>query len=999
MTAPRLFFFATLLLAAPAVLALDPSRQISQYGHTAWTLQDGVLPGAPTAMVQTRDGYLWIGTRGGLVRFDGVRFVPLAPPDGAKLQSTRILALEAGRDGSLWIATRSSLERWHNGQLRLYETPPSQIASIAEDREGRIWFTRMSVRDDKGPLCEIKADTVACHGIADGVPIDIGRQLIVDQDGAFWTISDNTLMRWQAGKARTWLPPGIDPTEAADVIQSVERTRDGSVWVGGTVPGRGLGLMHLVDDKLQPYVTPDFDGRKISVAPVVEDRDGGLWVGTQDSGVYRLYRGRVSHYSSAQGLSGDTIQGVFEDREGTVWVMTTRGIDAFRDVRIASVTSREGLSADLANGVLATRDGAVWINTWHWLDVLRDGKVTSLSAHKGFPGEEVLSMHEDKDGAIWMGIDNKLFVYERGRFEPLTRSDGSPAGFVRGIIQDVAGDIWAMAGRTGARDAKLLRIRDRRIVQEVADIPFQHRIIASDPGGGIWFPLTNGDVARYREGRLETVAFQREPGTGIATGLVTFPDGTLVGSTPLGLIGVRDGKPWTMTETNGLPCLEVHALLSDRRGGLWLYASCGVVFIAPEQVQGWWKDQKAVLQFRVFDALDGAQPARGNFHPNASAAPDGRLWFANASITQVIEPDRLGGNTLAPAVHIEQLVADRNAYPVQPGLRLPPLTRDLQIDYTGLSMVIPRKTQFRYRLTGHDVEWQEAGTRRQAFYTDLPPGDYVFHVTASNNDGVWNEQGSSLAFSVTPTFYQTSWFAIVCAVAAGGLLALVYALRVRQLTKREQARFEERLAERTRLARELHDTLLQTIQGSKLVAEHALEAPADGARLRRAMEQLSAWLGQAVKEGRDALRALRGPGAGLDDLAAALKKAAESTQIDGAMQIRCATIGQARELHPIVADEVYRIGYEAIRNAFMHSGAGALDIEVTYDGNFRLRVSDDGKGIAEEVGLKGKEDHFGLRGMRERAMHIGAELTVHRPPGGKGTRVELVVPERAFSRK
>ncbi len=248
-------------------------------------------------------------------------------------------------------------------------------------------------------------------------------------------------------------------------------------------------------------------------------------------------------------------------------------------------------------------------------------------------------------------------------------------------------------------------------------------------------------------------------------------------------------------------------------------------------------------------------------------------------------------------------------------------------------------------------------------------------------------------------FYQTGWFAALVLIAGAALLWLFYMLRVRQLTLREQARFEERLAERTRLARELHDTLLQTIQGSKLVAEHALDAPSDNVRLRRAMEQLSSWLGQAVKEGREALRALRGPAAGMDDLAAALKRAAESTQIDGAMQINCATVGEARELHPIVADEVYRIGYEAIRNACMHSGASKLEIVVEYAGDFTLRVSDDGRGIAEEVTARGKEGHFGLRGMRERAAHIGARLAVQRGAGGKGTQVALVVPERALSRK
>ncbi len=556
----KLPFLAALLLVAPSTYALDPTREVSQYGHSAWTLQDGVLPGAPTAMAQTADGYLWIGTRGGLVRFDGVRFVPLTPPEGEKLRSTRILALEAGRDGSLWIGTRSSLERWHQGHLKQYETPRSQISSIIEDRAGRIWFTRMSVADEEGPLCEIQDEKVICHGVADGVSIPIGRQLMLDPDGAFWTLSDDTLMRWHEGASRTWLPPGITrENKTPDVIHSLERTRDGTVWVGATLPSRGLGLLRLVDDELQPYVTPQLDGRKLSVSPILEDRDGALWIGTQDDGVYRLHEGRVSHYGSAQGLSSDTVQEIFEDREGTVWVMTTRGLDAFRDVRIASVTSREGLSADLANSVLATRDGAVWINTWHWLDVLRDGKITSLSAGKGFPGEEVLSMYEDRDGAIWMGIDNGLFVYEAGRFKPIRRPDGSPAGFMRGITQDIDGDMWTMTGSFGP-GATLMRIRGRRIVEEVPNIPFQHRTIVPDPRGGVWFPLTNGDVARYHAGRLETVEFHREPGTGIVNALLAYPDGSIVGSSPIGLIGVRNGKPQTMAEPNGMPCTEIHAL-------------------------------------------------------------------------------------------------------------------------------------------------------------------------------------------------------------------------------------------------------------------------------------------------------------------------------------------------------------------------------------------------------------------------------------------------------
>ena len=988
-----------LLLAAPAALALDPARAISQYGHTAWTLQDGVLPGAPTAIVQTVDGYLWIATRVGLVRFDGARFTPFTPPPGEELGSSRVLSLGAASDGSLWIGTRAGLEHWQHGHLTRYEDAPGWIMTIIEDRARKIWFTRMSVKDDKGPLCEVEGERAVCHGVADGIPIDIARQLDIDAHGAFWTVSDTTLMRWQAGSARTWLPPGIKQDQKSggpDVLQSIAPAPDGSVWVGAMQPSRGLGLLHLVDDHLLAYVTEQLDGRKLSVSALLLDHDNALWIGTQDEGLYRLHDGRVSHYRATDGLSSDTIQSLFEDREGTLWAVTTRGIDAFRDLRVASITSREGLSADLANGVLAARNGDVLIDAWHSLDILHEGKITSLNAGNGLPGEEVTALYEDRAGTLWIGVDRDLHVYERSRFAPASRPDGSPIGLVQAIAQDVAGDLWAVTSKPDS----LLRIRDRRVVEEVSRsvIPFTFGAIAADPRGGIWLPLKDGDLGRYRDGKLETVAFHREPGTAVISGLVSSSDGAIVGATRLGLIGWRDGKSQTMTAaTNGLPCNEVLTLLSDRRGALWLYASCGIILIAADQMQAWWKDPAAALTFRMFDAVDGAQPARGNFFPKASVGPDGRLWFANASVVQVINPDRLQGNTVPPPVHIEQVLADRTPFPIRSGLRLPPLTRDLQIDYTALSLVVPRRTQFRYQLEGHDRDWQEAGPRRQAFYTDLPPGDYRFKVIASNNDGVWNEAGANLDFSIAPTFYQTRWFITLCVVAAAGVLWLLYLLRVRQLTERERSRVEERIAERTRLARELHDTLLQTIQGSKLVADHALEEPPDNVRLRRAMEQVSNWLGQAAKEGRDALRALRQTAAEHDDLAAALKRAADGALVDSSMEVTCATVGKPREMHPIIGDEVYRVGYEAIRNACVHSGGSKLDIHLAYEGGFILRVSDNGKGLPPETAAKGKEGHFGLQGMRERAARIDATLTILTPRGG-GTRVELAVPERVAFR-
>jgi signal transduction histidine kinase/ligand-binding sensor domain-containing protein len=985
-----------LLLIAPTAFALDPSRAISQYGHSVWTVQEGFLPGAPMDITQTTDGYIWIATRGGLVRFDGVRFVPFTPPPGKKLRSNRILSVGAGRDGSLWIGTRAGLHRYRDGQLTDYPDTPGWILSIIEDSSGKIWFTRSSLSDDKGPLCEVQGDQAICHGPAQGVPISNARQLAKDAQGNLWTVSDNTLMRWKAGVSRTWLPPGISDAHGVkpiDVLQSVVAAPDGSIWVGAMQPTRGLGLLHLRDDKLQPFISPGLDGRKLALSLAYVDRQNALWIGTQNEGIYRYHSGKVDRFRSQDGLSGDTVQGLFEDREGTMWIMTTRGIESFRDLPVVSFTSREGLSADLANAVVVRRDGSVWINAWHSLDVLRDGKITSLSPKNGLPGEEVTGTYEDGDGTFWVGIDRGLNVFENGKFAAVRRPDGSPFGSTRGVAQDSAGDVWVVT----ANPFTLTRIRNRQVVEEIPrEKVNSDRTIVADPDGGLWLGLRNGDLGRYRDGQLETVPFQREPATGAVSGLVLYSKGSVIGSTPLGLIGWRDGKSYTMTvAANGLPCDEVHTLLVDASSALWLYATCGIVAIPAEQVEAWWRDPSARVSFRIFDALDGAQPTYGNFFPKSSVGPDGRLWFANASIVQVIDPGSLGGNTLAPPVHIEQVLANRQAYPVQEGVRLPPNISDLQIDYTGLSFAVPRKTRFRYRLVGHDTEWQDVGTRRQAFYTDLPPRDYVFEVTASNNDGVWNHTGTRLAFSIEPTFTQTRTFTVLCVIGVLAALFLVYLLRVRQIEMRLRLRMEERIVERERIARDLHDTLLQGLLSASLQLSVANNQIPPDAPAKSLVERIMQLLRQVIEEGRNAVRGLRSRDNAPEALERALAQIPQDLAKNENMQFRLRVEGTPRALRATIRDEVYLLAREALANAFRHSGATSVEtiLEYTPD-QFRIIVRDDGCGMDPDVLQSGREGHWGLSGMRERSTRIGASLKVLSARGA-GTEIDLAIPAKA----
>jgi signal transduction histidine kinase len=522
------------------------------------------------------------------------------------------------------------------------------------------------------------------------------------------------------------------------------------------------------------------------------------------------------------------------------------------------------------------------------------------------------------------------------------------------------------------------------------------RKLVADPQSGIWLGLVNGDLARFRSGKTEIFPFAGHPDSRVLA-LTASSDGSILGATAFGVIGWKNGKQQILTVRNGLPCDGIDALISDNQSDLWLHAECGLIEIANDEVQRWWGRPESRLKVRVFDASDGVQTGVGHFNTSARTQ-DGRLWFANGTLLQMIDPAHMAGNTVAPPVHVDLIVADRKSYSPQEGLSLPPLTRDLEIDYTALSFVLPQKVFFRYMLDGRDTRWEEPGTRRQAFYNDLPPGHYRFRVIACNNDGVWNEVGATLEFNILPAFYQTKWFVLFCVAATACLAWMAYRYRVRQVTGRLDMQFRERLSERTRIARELHDTLLQSFQGLVLNFQRARNLLPD--RSAEAIQTLDKALDgaeQAIVEGRDAIHDLRSlaPAAqGLAEEITALGEEliAEDTNKDPA-QFRVVIEGSAQVLHPNVHVEIYRIAREALRNAAIHSQARLIETEIAYsDKLFRLRIRDDGKGLDPNLRDQGERTgHWGLRGMRERAQRLGGELDIWSEPGA-GTEVELRIP-------
>jgi signal transduction histidine kinase/ligand-binding sensor domain-containing protein len=985
--------FLLLLAAASSAKALDPNKLITQYGHTAWRVQDGDLF-APAGITQTTDGYIWIGTSEGLMRFDGVKFTRWTPPEGQSLPGRGFAALLGSRDGSLWIGTTGGLAQLKDGQLFSYASPPGGggVGMIIEDETGAVWFTRYRINDGKGPLCRVKDRELRCFGKEDGVPVTYGLGLAKDDAGNIW-LGSSILCRWAPGSSEVYLGEELKRAGGDGVID-VAAGPSGQVWAALDGTGPGLGVRHYSGGKWAGYTAPGFNGEAVRSHTLYMDRGGSLWVGTTTEGLYHIHDGVADRYGMENGLSGKSVSHMYEDREGNLWVVTESGVDMFRDTPVVSFTTSEGLSAPSVYSILALRDDSVWVGNQVAVDVIRPAGRSAITPLKGLPGQDVGAMFEDGGGRVWLGVDSRLLTYEQGRFVEAENPDGSPLGRI-GTVWAITGDgdanIWVGVANDGQRH--LLRIRGRTRQEEV---PLDEAVrragyLAADRQGGVWVGAARDKLIRYRDGRRETISLGDE---GVVTIYSIFVDAddALWAATVNGLYRWKDGVLSLLDSRNGLPCSSVFSAVNDDYGNLWLYAGCGLLKVPASDMANWRSSPDGRVSVQTFDVLDGALPGSGDVHQRrALKSPDGRLWFTNSKVVQVIDPGRINDNAVPPPVHIEGLIADHRSYQTQGRLDLPPLRNELEINYTALSYTVPRRVKFRYKLDGYDADWHDAGTRRQAFYNNLGPGRYRFRVIASNDDGVWNEVGAALDFSIAPTWYQMASFRILCLLAVGLIAWALYRLRIRQVARAMGARFDARLDERTRLARELHDTFLQTVQASKLVADDALEQSGDPVRTRRALEKLSAWLGQATAEGREALDSLRTSTTETNDLAEAFRRATENCQSQGSTEVAFSVVGDAWDIHPIIRDEIYRIGYEAIRNACAHSGASQLSVELRYERDLVVRVKDDGKGIPPAVVAEGKEGHFGLQGMRERAGRIGAKLTLD-SSATSGTEVTLIVP-------
>lgn len=985
-----LLAFLAAALAFP-VAALDPELEIAQYGHRSWTARDGDFRGNVLGIGQSQDGYLWLGTGFGLLRFDGARFVTWQPPPGgAELPGLPIHSLLGSRDGSLWIGG-DGLARWRDGVLTRYpELDGWHVQSIVEDRQGKIWVSGLG--RPTGRLCSIGDQRVECWG-EDGSLGSWVRALYEDDGGQLWVAAVGNIWRWRPGVPLPHKEPLITSTASA-----IGQAADGSLLVAN-----GQNLRRMVNGALEEV---DLGGgeRVPSPTALLRDRDGGVWVGTSGSGLFHLAGGQVDRYLRGDGLSSDTIHQIFEDREGNVWVSTAYGLDQFRPLALPTLTTRQGLTNDNVSAVLAARDGGLWISTADGLDHLSPAGALERR-DKDLENSSLLSLYEDRRGRIWVSTLIRgagLLLFSEGRFRPFRL----PLYNVFQMAEDAEGHMWFSAREQGLVRASF----DGELLEDYSWESLGNRFalsIAPDARrGGIWLGFSRGGVGYFEKGALtELYEAPQGLGRGQVRDLQLSPSGALWAATQGGLSRIGPSPAGaapaggrrtvaTLGSKNGLPCDGVHWMREDGER-VWLYLACGLAWMARSELEAWEQDPaRQVTMAGLLDQTDGVENViyNGYYTPHVTRGADGRFFFTTTNGLAVLDPRKLYRNTSKPPVHVERILADGVDYGSGAAVRLPPRVRDLQIDYTAPSFVAPDEIQFRYRLAGYEEAWQEPGNRRQAFYRELPPGSYRFEVKACNDDGLWNEAGAALDLEVLPAYYQTGLFRLLALLAALGLAWLAYRWRVGLVTSRLAWQFEERLAERTRIANELHDTLLQGfISASMQLAIVFARLPPDMPEKKR-LDQVLALMRRVVDEGRDAVRGLRSETGESDDLERAFGRVPGEVGIDREVVLQVAGAEMAPPLQALVRDEVYRIGREALVNALRHAQASRIAVEIAYRGDgFLLRIEDDGVGIDKATLAAGRAGHWGLAGLRERAARLGAKLAIASEPGG-GTRVELLVP-------
>jgi ligand-binding sensor domain-containing protein len=761
-------------LATTPGWALDPQRLITQYVHRTWTSHEGLPQNSVLTLTQGADGYLWMGTQEGLVRFDGARFTVF----DRDLPHAYVTALVAEGNGTLWIGTLSGLVAYRDGAFRTYGVKDGLasglVRALAVARDGSLW-----VGTEAG-ISHLASGQWRSYTTRDGLPGNNVNTLLESRDGSLWLGTEGSgLARLKDGHVQAYAP-------LADItVKSLCQARDGSLWIGTL----GHGLIRLENGRFRGYRRGD-GLLSDSVKAVLEDRDGQLWVGT-DAGLNRFHQGRLHAYTAKDGLSGDVVAALHEDREGSLWIGTEGGgLNQLQTGKFLTYTPREGLSHHRVRPVYGSGDGSLWVGTeGGGLNHLVGGRVSRVyTVEDGLASNELRALRETRDGALWIGTSSGLNRLEKGRLSTFTTRQGLPNNYVRALEEGPDGSLWI--GTSGG----LGRLRNGRFQAYTAGHGLPNdtvRALLVTRDGSLWI-ATNYGLSRFRDEVF--TEYKPENGLPAQVGLSFYEDlgGSLwIGTGGSGLLRFKDGAFRAVTAKAGLFDDVVLQISEDHQGYFWMGSNKGIARVLRRDVEDFFEGRRASVPHLAFSTQDGESEECNAGSPGIWKDGQGRLWFPTIRGLIVVDPARIPNNPQRPPVIVESLQANKHSFRVAPGLRLPAGYGDLEFTYTALSFLAPQKVRFKYKLEGYDQDWREADTVRVAHYTNLSPATYTFRVIACNNDGLWNEAGASLAFTLEPHAYQTWWFSLLAVAAATLAVVGVHRLRVRKLAGRER-----RLAER-----------------------------------------------------------------------------------------------------------------------------------------------------------------------------------------------------------
>ncbi|MGA2649654.1 MAG: two-component regulator propeller domain-containing protein [Terracidiphilus sp.] len=945
-----------MLSCAIAAPALEPSTPLANYARQAWGLENGLPQNTVQALVQTQDGFVWLGTEVGLVRFDGNAFQVFDKSSQPALPGNDVRCLLSSKDGSLWIGTSEGLTRWKDGTDTTFTTkdglPGNGIRGLGEDQLGQfwVWTNEAQARLDGGRFVAFWTVTTGVGG--GGASPSVGEipvagwlpqpspsgELVLANKSAVQVLSGTTVL---ASLAVGHELPGSR-------IQIVFADREGALWIGTNV-----GLARWADGKLQTLPVTD-PLAHASVLTIMEDHEGNLWVGTEADGLHILRDQRFKTIGAREGLTTDATTTVVEDHSGKLWVGTSGGgLNVVRRTVIAPGSASTYAVPDvlLSNVILSLAsapNGDLWVGTPDGLNRIRGSAVDSFTSADGLPDDFIRSLLADADGSLWIGTRRGLahWVFTNGKMgtnlsgvhvDTFTQANGLGSDLVGAMTRDKNGDLWV---------------------------------------------ATFAGLSRLRGSKIQNYTTANGLSSNVVTALLARRDGTLLIGTQDHGWNVWNGKKFAAANGDGLGQTMIHAILDDGIGHLWFATGNGIARCDCNMAGGcsrW-------IDFGAGDGLRSRETAT-NSHPSAWRSQDGHLWFATPKGLVEVDPAHFPINGVPPPVSLERVAVDdipQTLRGAATSVRIPAGHVHFEFDYAGLSFVAPQKIRYRYKLEGFDHNWTDAGSRRTAYYTNIPPGHYTFRVQAANNDGVWNTDGAQLTFELSPHFYQTIWFYALLVALAVGMIVLVQKRRL----MRAEREFNAVLAERNRIAREIHDTLAQGYVGISV----QLEVLSELLRLNKAeaaakhLDMTRGFVREGLADARQSIWALRSQDSGETTLPVRLRRIVEAEDGHG-LEATFSIFGAYRSLSPGTEQEILRIAQEAIQNVKKHAGAEHLFVQLEYGPNaIALDVRDDGRGFVQSA--VSTADHYGLTGMRERAAAIRGTIEVTSEPG-TGTTVRL----------